>query len=142
MCKAMLWLLAAVAAGGFNVADAWAFGPGLLARPSATRASTRHATQALRTGFQGAQLPLVPASGLRARGQARGGVTGLSAKLQTGIVGLPNVGKSTLFNALLQKATAEAANFPFCTIEPNTGIVSVNPNETLNPEPYNLNHKP
>lgn len=35
------------------------------------------------------------------------------------------VGKSTLFNALLQKATAEAANFPFCTIEPNTGIVSV-----------------
>ena len=123
----MLWLLAAVAAGGFNVADAWAFGPGLLARPSATRASTRHATQALRTGFQGAQLPLVPASGLRARGQARGGVTGLSAKLQTGIVGLPNVGKSTLFNALLQKATAEAANFPFCTIEPNTGIVSVNP---------------
>lgn len=35
------------------------------------------------------------------------------------------VGKSTLFNALLQKASAEAANFPFCTIEPNTGIVSV-----------------
>jgi len=69
---------------------------------------------------------LMPA-GLRARGKTSGGVTGLSAKLQTGIVGLPNVGKSTLFNALLQKATAEAANFPFCTIEPNTGIVSVNP---------------
>ena len=128
MHKAMLWMLAAVAAGGFNVADAWAVGPGLLVRPSATRASTRHTTQALRTGFQGAHLYLVPASGMRARGQARGGVTGLSAKLQTGIVGLPNVGKSTLFNALLQKATAEAANFPFCTIEPNTGIVSVNRN--------------
>ncbi|WP_339776473.1 redox-regulated ATPase YchF [uncultured Thalassospira sp.] len=42
-----------------------------------------------------------------------------------GIVGLPNVGKSTLFNALTQTAAAEAANFPFCTIEPNTGRVSV-----------------
>ena len=42
-----------------------------------------------------------------------------------GIVGLPNVGKSTLFNALTQTAVAEAANFPFCTIEPNTGRVGV-----------------
>lgn len=42
-----------------------------------------------------------------------------------GIVGLPNVGKSTLFNALLQNIAAEAANYPFCTIEPNIGIVSV-----------------
>lgn len=42
-----------------------------------------------------------------------------------GIVGLPNVGKSTLFNALTQTAAAEAANYPFCTIEPNTGRVSV-----------------
>ena len=42
-----------------------------------------------------------------------------------GIIGLPNVGKSTLFNALTETASAEAANYPFCTIEPNTGIVAV-----------------
>lgn len=46
-------------------------------------------------------------------------------KLQTGIVGLPNVGKSTLFNALVGSETAQAANFPFCTIEPNVGLVYV-----------------
>lgn len=49
--------------------------------------------------------------------------------LQCGIVGLPNVGKSTLFNAL-SNARAEAANFPFCTIEPNIGVISV-PDERL-----------
>src|SRR6202044_2745486 len=42
-----------------------------------------------------------------------------------GIVGLPNVGKSTLFNALTETAAAEAANYPFCTIEPNVGRVAV-----------------
>jgi len=46
-------------------------------------------------------------------------------KLQTAIVGLPNVGKSTLFNALTESSGAEAANYPFCTIEPNVGIVAV-----------------
>lgn len=51
-------------------------------------------------------------------------------KLQTAIVGLPNVGKSTLFNALTETQGAEAANYPFCTIEPNSGIVSV-PDERL-----------
>lgn len=47
--------------------------------------------------------------------------TALCMKLQTAIVGLPNVGKSTLFNALTESQGAEAANYPFCTIEPNTG---------------------
>lgn len=47
------------------------------------------------------------------------------SKLSVGIVGLPNVGKSTLFNALLQKQQAFAANFPFATIEPNIGVVPV-----------------
>ena len=47
-----------------------------------------------------------------------------------GIVGLPNVGKSTLFNALTNSSKAQAENFPFCTIEPNIGIVPV-PDERL-----------
>src|SRR5690348_3533466 len=47
-----------------------------------------------------------------------------------GIVGLPNVGKSTLFNALTETAAAQAANYPFCTIEPNVGRVAV-PDERL-----------
>lgn len=45
--------------------------------------------------------------------------------LQIGIVGLPNVGKSTLFNALTKTKSAEAANYPFCTIDPNVGVVEV-----------------
>ena len=48
----------------------------------------------------------------------------LSTKLRTGIVGLPNVGKSTLFNALVGSSVAQAANYPFCTIDPNFGIVN------------------
>lgn len=50
--------------------------------------------------------------------------------LQCGIVGLPNVGKSTLFNCL-SNAKAQSANFPFCTIEPNLGVITV-PDERLN----------
>ena len=51
--------------------------------------------------------------------------------LKCGIVGLPNVGKSTLFNALTNSSKAQAANFPFCTIDPNIGIVPV-PDDRLN----------
>ena len=61
--------------------------------------------------------------------------------MKLGVVGLPNVGKSTLFNAITN-AGAQAANYPFCTIEPNTGVVAV-PDERLdvlakmyNPEKY------
>jgi len=52
--------------------------------------------------------------------------------LQAGIVGLPNVGKSTLFNALTRSRKAEAQNYPFCTIDPNVGVVAV-PDDRLEP---------
>ena len=50
---------------------------------------------------------------------------GLRGIMEAGIVGLPNVGKSTLFNALTMSKAAQSANYPFCTIEPNEGVVSV-----------------
>ena len=52
--------------------------------------------------------------------------------LKAGIVGLPNVGKSTLFNALTRSHKAAAENYPFCTIEPNLGVVTV-PDPRLEP---------
>src|SRR5690349_18327440 len=52
--------------------------------------------------------------------------------LRAGIVGLPNVGKSTLFNAVTRTRKAEAANYPFCTIDPNVGMVTV-PDPRLEP---------
>src|SRR6201991_3198264 len=51
--------------------------------------------------------------------------SGHAMGFKCGIVGLPNVGKSTLFNALTETAAAQAANYPFCTIEPNVGEVAV-----------------
>ena len=51
--------------------------------------------------------------------------------MKAGIVGLPNVGKSTLFNALTQTSNAQAENYPFCTIDPNIGEVAI-PDDRLN----------
>lgn len=70
------------------------------------------------SSFLARSLPTTQSRGYRS-------TSALSMKLQTAIVGLPNVGKSTLFNALTETQGAEAANYPFCTIEPNVGIVEV-----------------
>src|SRR3954451_22206588 len=53
------------------------------------------------------------------------GTVTVRAMLSAGIVGLPNVGKSTLFNAVTRTRKAQAANYPFCTIDPNVGVVTV-----------------
>jgi GTP-binding protein YchF len=83
-----------------------------------TAEATRHAA----TPAGSAVAAAVPASPLQPDVGSMG--------FKCGIVGLPNVGKSTLFNALTQTAAAEAANYPFCTIEPNVGEVGV-PDERL-----------
>jgi hypothetical protein len=70
--------------------------------------------------FEGAQIVLAPRP------------TQNLIMLKAGIVGLPNVGKSTLFNAVTRTRKAEAANYPFCTIDPNVGIVTV-PDARLEP---------
>ncbi|AQK62386.1 GTP-binding protein-related [Zea mays] len=49
----------------------------------------------------------------------------ISMSLRAGIIGLPNVGKSTLFNAIVENGKAQAANFPFCTINPKVGVVAI-----------------
>ena len=84
------------------------------------RTSGAATLRARSSAFTGRAFTAAPGS---KRGFRSTAVTSMA--LNTGIVGLPNVGKSTLFNALVENSTAEAANYPFCTIEPNSGIVPV-----------------
>ena len=74
--------------------------------------------------MRGSSPRMTTGSKLTRRGLSREG-SGSTMGFKCGIVGLPNVGKSTLFNALTQTAAAQAANYPFCTIEPNIGDVAV-----------------
>ena len=100
-------------------------------RVSSSRAAPRRAPRAFALLLRLRRRPRDPLGGLppgSRRGFRSAPVTSMA--LKTGIVGLPNVGKSTLFNALVENSNAEAANYPFCTIEPNSGIVPV-PDERL-----------
>lgn len=91
--------------------------------PRANKMLAAFACAAPRAAFLGARLGgggsggLCPRRGLRA--------AAVSMKLKTGIVGCPNVGKSTLMNALVEGSAALAGNYPFCTVEPNIGVAAV-----------------
>lgn len=80
----------------------------------------------LAAGASVALAALLAVGARRRRGQQRGAASRIQLQgLKTGMVGLPNVGKSTLFNALCENGKADAANFPFCTIEPNVARATV-----------------
>ena len=89
----------------------------LVAAPRRSAAFVSSASSAFTARIGGISNSVIPIS---SRKYSR---TTLSMKLQTAIVGLPNVGKSTLFNALTETQGAEAANYPFCTIEPNVCLI-------------------
>ncbi len=89
-------------------------------------------TGAARRDFEGAVCYLTPRRNWLRRPFVRDSFSfhqitriGSRGTMEAGIVGLPNVGKSTLFNALTMSKAAQSANYPFCTIEPNEGVVSV-----------------